>query len=172
MTGWTSTAPEAVVLVATVGAALIGLALIGMALFRHVRRRYVVVVVVGTSMLPTYAPGDRVLVRWESGVPARGDVVVVRKPDVSQGWPTVPASSARGGPLGRRWLIKRVAATGGDPWPEVVDPAAWDGGGETVPVGHVVLLGDNPRGTDSRTWGPCPEHQVLGRAIRRMGPAE
>ncbi|MFD6443884.1 S26 family signal peptidase [Promicromonospora sp. NPDC060204] len=38
----------------------------------------------------------------------------------------------------------------------------------TVPSGHVVLLSDNPRGSDSRRWGPCPEHQVLGRVARRM----
>ncbi|PUB26889.1 signal peptidase I [Promicromonospora sp. AC04] len=149
-------------------AGTLGMTAFLLALLHHVRRRYVVVVVDGESMAPAYAPGDRVLVRRQSSAPARGDVVVVRRPDVTHGWPAASDGRDRGAPVGRRWLVKRVAATGGDPWPSVVGQAARGGGGETVPAGHVVLLSDNPRGSDSRRWGPCPEHQVLGRVTRRM----
>ncbi|MFD7307272.1 S26 family signal peptidase [Promicromonospora sp. NPDC059942] len=165
MTAWTGAVVEAW---SVVGMAALGATALVLVLLRHVRRRYVVVVVDGESMAPAYAPGDRVLVRRESRAPARGDVVVVRKPDVTYGWPAAPDGPGPGAPSGRRWLLKRVAATGGDPWPDVVGQAARGSGGETVPSGHVVLLSDNPRGSDSRRWGPCPEHQVLGRVARRM----
>ena len=38
--------------------------------------------------------------------------------------------------------------------------------------GEVVVLGDNPEAsTDSRFFGPVPERAVLGRVVRRYGPA-
>ncbi|MFD6141472.1 S26 family signal peptidase [Promicromonospora sp. NPDC060271] len=149
--------------------ALAGAVLAGSAGYRHLRHHYVVVAVDGMSMHPTYEPGDRVLVRRGGRAPARGDVVVVRKPDVKHGWPTTAPAQRSGLPLGRRWLIKRVAATGGEPWPDGIDPAPWDRGEGRVPAGHIVLLSDNPRGVDSRRWGPCPDHQVMGRVTRSMG---
>lgn len=169
MTAWTGAVVAAgpAVGTAALGMTVFVLVVLVAALLGHVRRRYVVVVVDGESMAPAYAPGDRVLVRRESRAPARGDVVVVRKPDVTYGWPAAPDGSDPGVPVGRRWLLKRVAATGGDAWPTAVGRAA-RGGRETVPSGHVVLLSDNPRGSDSRRWGPCPEHQVLDRVTRRV----
>lgn len=148
--------------------AVAGAASAGPAVYRRLRHNYVVIVVDGTSMRPTYEPGDRVLVRRGGRASARGDVVVVRKPDVRHGWPATAPAQGAGVPLGKRWLIKRVAATGGEPWPDGIDPTPWDGGEGRVPAGHVVLLSDNPHGVDSRRWGPCPDHQVLGRVTRSM----
>jgi nickel-type superoxide dismutase maturation protease len=51
-----------------------------------------------------------------------------------------------------RLLIKRVAATNG---------------------GFVELRGDNrDASTDSRVFGPVPEHLVRGRVVRRYAPSE
>jgi nickel-type superoxide dismutase maturation protease len=50
----------------------------------------------------------------------------------------------------RRLLVKRVGA---------------------VIPGAVVLRGDNPgASTDSRVFGPVPEHAVVGRVVRRYAP--
>jgi hypothetical protein len=35
----------------------------------------------------------------------------------------------------------------------------------------LVVLGDNVRSTDSRTWGFLPAADVLGVAVRRLTPS-
>jgi signal peptidase I len=123
-----------------------------------VRRRWMVVTVRGTSMLPALRPGDVVLVR--RGAPARmavGDVVVLDPPDG-----TARPTSRRPGP-GRTWLVKRIAAGPGEPLP-------YPGEGR-VPPGAVAVLGDNG-GHDSRRFGPVPHERVLGVVVRRIAAAE
>jgi signal peptidase I len=116
-----------------------------------VRQRYLAVRVEGTSMSPTYAPGEVVLVRRGHRGLRVGDVVVVERPPVEADGP---------GPTGQRWLIKRVAAVGGDPV-----PAAVTGYGTVVPPGMIVVLGDSPvRGFDSRSVGFLAVERVLGVA--------
>lgn len=82
--------------------------------------------------------------------------------------------------------IKRVVATGGDrvaiaahsvtvngkvtrlagaPGPASARPRV-----ETVPPGHVFLLGDNPRvSIDSRAFGALPVSEILGRRLVTLG---
>ncbi len=126
----------------------------------RLRRRYVVVTVQGRSMEPTYRPGDRVLVRRGRSRVGAGDVVVVGEPDRETGWHG--ALPLRRGVAGRGWFIKRVVATPGTRYPVGV------GFGGTCPPGHVALLGDNVLSLDSRDYGPCPEHQILGVVARKM----
>lgn len=109
------------------------------------RRRLLVATVVGTSMLPAFRPGERVLVRRRVPGLRVGDVVVVVSPD----------SAADPDP---RLLVKRVAALAGDP------PAD----GAVVPRDAVVVLGDNG-GYDSREFGPLPRTHVVGVVLRRLG---
>lgn len=117
------------------------------------RRRYAVVTVQGLSMLPTYAAGDRLLVRRGRG-PATGDVVVFAPP---AGWPAGPD-----------WLVKRVAAVPGEPVPASCAAVA---GAGPVPLGRLAVLGDNAaRSGDSRRYGLVPLDLVYGYR-RAGGPA-
>ncbi|MFJ6379534.1 S26 family signal peptidase [Kitasatospora sp. NPDC092039] len=138
---------------------------------RLVRLALVVVTVRGESMLPALRDGDRVLVLRASG-PAVGQVVVIEHADAHGRWPDGPLRRLRpvgagGGPAGRRWAIKRVAALPGDPVPAVARSGpAGDG---PVPPGALVLLGDNPAASvDSRQAGCFPLDRVLGRVLRRL----
>jgi signal peptidase I len=116
------------------------------------RRRLLVVTVEGTSMTPTYAPGDRLLVRRVAfSALRRGDAVVLRS----------PGSAIPGDP---EYLVKRAAALPGDPVPAGVpaeDPV--------VPDGRLAVLGDNVDGSaDSRHMGLLPLDAVVGVVVRQM----
>jgi signal peptidase I len=67
---------------------------------------------------------------------------------------------------GPGWMIKRVAALAGDSVPEAVREAV--GGVTTVPAGALVVLADNPSGTDSRRFGFVAEHDVLGPVVAKL----
>ena len=127
------------------------------------RRLVVVVDVRGPSMEPTLYEGDRVLVRRAPLTAVRtGDLVVVARPHSPE--------FATAGP----WVIKRVAATAGEPIPPVIR-RSWaenddiDFAGASVPEGRLLLLGDNPtRSGDSRHWGFTAGDAVLGVVTRSM----
>lgn len=127
-----------------------------------VRRLFMVVQVTGASMSPALLPGDRVLVhrggRDRLGV---GLIVVFAGPrDECLLW-------ERDRRAGRdRWMIKRVAATGGDVVPEAARCAV--GGVAVVPPGMLVVLGDGVHSEDSRTWGFLPSADVAGVVVRRL----
>lgn len=132
-----------------VGGLLVGVAAVlgGIAWLRH---RFVVVSIVGFSMLPTFRPGDRVVVRRTPPEEVHpGQIVVV--------------SSQQG----TSWVIKRVAAVPGDPVPErIVDVVDGD---RTVPAGRLILLGDNPDGSlDSRQRGYYGAGELLGVVLRKV----
>ncbi|GIJ56231.1 S26 family signal peptidase [Virgisporangium aurantiacum] len=123
-----------------------------------VRRRYLVVTVVGPSMTPTFHDGDRVLVRRRDGLRCRtGDVVVLRAPE-QPGWRDRPPE----------WHLKRVAAVAGEPVPAAVERACGQPSGSPVPADHLVVLGDNVVSYDSRSWGFLPADRVLGAVLRRL----
>ncbi len=125
------------------------------------------------SMAPTLLPGRRVLTRRlaTSRRVRRGDVVVVKSDELA------------------RVVVKRVVGLGGEQVvvtpaggvavdgtvlvePYVVNPCGPQGTFD-VPVGHVLLLGDDRvRSNDSRTWrAPCvPVAKVLGRVVLRAPP--
>jgi signal peptidase I len=128
----------------------------------RLRRRYVEVRVSGTSMTPTYQPGDRALVRRTDAAALRvGDIVVIEKPESDGTWS--PDDHAGD----RQWVIKRVAALPGDPVPPPV-PVNGLGAGRIVPPGKLVVLGDAGRYSfDSKQHGFFPLDRVLGVAVRR-----
>lgn len=126
-----------------------------------VHRTYVAITVEGSSMTPTLAPGDRVLIRRGRRGLKRDQIVVIREPEGLNGWASSP-------PAGRNlrasgWYIKRAVALAGDPMDERVV-----GHGDVVPEGHMLVIGDHPHSGDSKQHGPCPTHQILGIVVRRM----
>lgn len=126
------------------------------------------------SMAPALEPGDRVLANkfvYRFSEPERGDLVVFESP--------------RGGGIN----VKRVVGLPGDrveiydgallvndatpaePYVErgLIDSSFF--GPETVPEGHVFVLGDNrSNSVDSRSFGAVPENLLLGEAFARFWP--
>ena len=149
------------------------------------RSGFVLVVVSGASMLPTFRPGDRVLVRrtGHSGIEV-GGVVVLRSPASEPGqWvpvgqpvtaggvaaarsATQAGRAAGSGPLVGSWVIKRVAALPGDPVPDLMRSAT--AGVPVVPSGQLLVSADSDGGTDSRRWGFIPADRVLGPVVRTV----
>jgi signal peptidase I len=150
---------------------LLGAGLIALALgivIATARRRITLVTVVGESMRPTLAAGDRVLVRRARlGQVQRGQVVVVEEPGQGGTWASPPPR----GPAGQhRWMIKRVVALPGEEPPKASLSAAARKQGPRVPAGKFVLLGDNPaRSYDSRQLGYFPDDRLLGVVLRQVG---
>ncbi|MEV4412265.1 S26 family signal peptidase [Catellatospora sp. NPDC049609] len=100
-----------------------------------VRRRLLIVTVVGDSMTPSFTDGDVLLAVCRRRA-AVGDVVVFRNPLRAHG--------------GLDSLVKRLVAVAGDPVPPDIRPAA---GCDIVPVGKAVVRGDNADSIDSRKLG-------------------
>lgn len=121
-------------------------------LARRMRSRRVLVRDV--SMRPALEPGDRLLAdvrEYGRRSPRTGEIIVF----------VDPANR-------RRWLVKRIAAVGGDPIPA---PRV-AGDDERVPPRHVYVLADDPvRGRDSRTFGPVPLGAIIGPVWFRTAPA-
>lgn len=151
------------------------------------------------SMLETLQIDDRVLVSKLSyvwGSPERGDVIVFDDPRGESGeaeslggkvWRNLAESIGIRTPQSE--FIKRVIAVGGDTVegrggivyvneeateePYLPRYAVTDDFGPTaVPEGELFVMGDN-RGDsiDSRSFGPIPESEVVGRAFVVMWPA-
>lgn len=142
---------------------------------RTASRRLAAVTVAGRSMEPTLSDNDRLLA-WRAPRPLRvGDVVVLESPyeagelvreEVSIPWRRPPA---RPGETDRRWIVKRVVALAGDRVPSVA--AGKHSEGETVPSGHLLVVGDNPEESyDSRQIGYIPAERVFGLILRRLTP--
>jgi signal peptidase I len=106
-----------------------------------------VVTVVGTSMLPTYQPGEiTIVIRPITGIKP-GDVVLVN-------------TDSEGS------MLKRVAALPGQPIPNEYTYVVKKGlqkSPAVCPKDCVWLLGDNPKDSiDSRTYGAVPLSQIQG----------
>jgi signal peptidase I len=144
------------------------------------RRRFVVVTVRGESMLPTFADGQRVLVRrCAVAAVAPGDVVVFADPRdadrdrleaererlVAAGVPALPPPPWRGS----EWLVKRAVAVPGDPVPRAAVPALAAVDHDVVPAGALVVLGDNAaRSDDSRRYGYVAADRLIGTVLRTL----
>jgi signal peptidase I len=96
----------------------------------------------GNSMLPTYRPGDRVVVSNVGYKPGVGDVVVVKQ------------NSSNG-----RLDVKRIAGVPGD----VVE---FRGQPYTLGEDEWFVLGDNTEeSVDSRRLGPVSRAAIRGRVL-------
>jgi signal peptidase I len=139
-------------------AGVAGTAAAGVLALLAARRLLISVTVVGESMTPTYRDGERLLIR-RTGRARVGQVVVLDN--------RVP-----GAPVGHadrlcpELLVKRLAALPGDRVPEQVLDAVGATPGERVPPGRIVVLGDAPTSTDSRSWGYLGANLLVGVAVR------
>ena len=160
-------------LVSIISVAIVAVALVFIFLFRTVG-------VVGSSMFPTLADMDRIILTASYGEPEYGDIVVTCQPSKSPQIPDV--------------LVKRVIATAGqtvdidfNEGVVYVDGAAIDEPyineptheresftePVTVPDGYVFVMGDNRNhSTDSRDnrVGLIREEYILGEALFRVVP--
>lgn len=137
--------------VAVVLAIVAGLGLLLGGTAAALRRRFAIITVRGSSMLPTYADGDRLLVRRTAEF-GRDEVMVFAMPQDRQ-------------VEGLKWLLKRVTAVAGDGVPAEVEPVV---GAGRVPPGCVVVQGDGQASLDSRQLGYVPTATALGVVIRRL----
>lgn len=116
------------------------------------------VVVSGTSMLPTFQNGKRLLATkayWLVGAIRRDDIVVIKEKDPK---------------AGTGYFIKRVYRLEGEPVEMVNMPRAplWTlaKGPFVVPKGMVYVLGDNREvSSDSREFGPVEASRIIGKVI-------
>ncbi|MDQ7807208.1 S26 family signal peptidase [Amycolatopsis sp. A133] len=136
---------------------LVGLLAAGCAVVA--RRTLILTTVDGPSMAPALRSGDRVLVR-RTRRPRRGQVALLR-------FPPLPS----GAPSGHQLLLKRVVAVAGDRIPiGWAEPDVHGIGGERVPAGCALVLGDNrPASWDSRHYGFVPRDRLVGVVVRHVG---
>ena len=175
---------RALILIACVlGALLVAVPVLGAVGVLHLYR------IPSSSMEPTLhcarpAPGclaahdDRVVVlKYLFGSPKRGDVVALNTP---------PLAVTRCGAGGV--YLERIVALPGEEFSErsgfvyidgrrLAEPYVKHRDNETiraekVPAGDYLVLGDNrPSSCDSRSWGPLPKRNVIGRVVATYWPA-
>lgn len=140
-----------------------------------VRRILFVVTVRGSSMEPTYRPGDRVLARRAGLTEVQvGDVVIlgVREPvkpeEQGSWWPGAELGDGTFQVPGTEWIIKRAAAVPGDPVPREAFAALAQVSEAAVPEGKLVVQGDSPHSADSRMHGYYDGDRLAGVVLRRL----
>lgn len=133
-------------------------------------------IVAGASMEPTFESGQYLIVdqlSYRAQEPARGDVIIFR-------YPRDPS----------KFFIKRIVGLPGETvsidgptiritneeYPEgfifeEMDEAADVSTDASLSGDEYFVLGDNrDASSDSRTWGPLPRENIIGRAFIRLFP--
>ncbi|HET9896627.1 MAG TPA: S26 family signal peptidase [Streptosporangiaceae bacterium] len=141
-----------------IAAGILALPLLAVAGAAWARRNLTLITVIGNSMRPAFADGDRLLISRRARY-AAGDVIMFRAPE--------PVSHSIG------WLVKRAVAMPGDPVPDdLIDRV----GAGVVPAGQLLVRSDTLGGVDSRQFGLISASDVMGVVRRRRrfpagGPA-
>ena len=128
------------------------------------------------SMDPTLRAGDSALTTkfaYRFAEPQRGDVVLFKAPD--DGAPTI--KRVVGLPGDTVAVNDGVLVVNGEKKREdYVDYGMTDStflSPTHVPAGHVYLMGDNRMNSlDSRSYGPVPEADLLGKVVLRVWPLD
>ena len=137
-----------------------------------------------SSMEPTLAPGDRILVNKLADNPSRGDLVVFSRPDgdlvkrvVALEGETVYFFDDGVVGIDDRYLQEPYLSAGTGTFGSAAIPncapseSVAGAAACTVPEDHVFVLGDN-RGVsfDSRNFGPVPREDLIGNAALQFWP--
>lgn len=138
-----------------------------------------VVTVSGSSMEPTLASGESVLVQTLTGGIERGDIVVADS-YTSYGDPIIKRVIGTGGDVIDIDFATGTVTRNGEVLQEAYISAPTTTGYDvafplTVPQGQVFLMGDNrPRSKDSRSSeiGCVDERALLGKVVLRIRPLE
>lgn len=139
----------------------------------------------GKSMDPTFAHGEYLLtdkISYKRGDPQRGDVIVFKAPEAThcpEGTGCDFIKRVIGLP-GETVEVKNDAIyINGQRLPEkylpsdfVTKPGAYSASGpKTVPQNSYYAVGDNRNhSSDSRTWGPVPFQNIVGKVFFRYWP--
>src|SRR5581483_3256641 len=124
------------------------------------RFAFFVIIVEGTSMLPTLQCGDRILVLrwWPRKWLQKNQIICILS----------PRTSPLRGTVTEYLLIKRIVAVAGETFKPLgrsnSDMQNW-----YIPSKHLFVCGDNQENSDdSRKWGPIPLHSVKGIVIMKL----
>lgn len=136
----------------------------------------------GSSMDTTFRNNEYILTNklsYRFGVPERGDVVVFKSPenkdiDFIKRIIGLPGDKImvrdnqvylNGSPLNESYVLGTTQVHEGG--------FLKDGQTVTVPMGHLFVMGDNrPRSSDSRTFGPVPQQDIIGKVFFRYFPSD
>lgn len=129
-------------------------------------------IVSGDSMLPTYHPGDLLVIdrlAYRFGEPHKGDVIVFHYP-LDPSLYFIKRIDALPGQTVQEYTGKIVAAPSGSvPAAELYDATSTRT--LTLAKGEYFVLGDNSaESSDSRTWGPLQKRLIVGRVLFRLWP--